>query len=461
MDYNILTEYRNLLTAQQVIYFNAIPYTKKKGVIQCYSAQQDSPKRQQERNVLLPFETQLEVVPKAVFEAYFAKNYRHYVSQNKHTVLNREEDLLEQILETAKQIGTSDIHLECYEDQARIRLRLDGKLKTFFTIPIEKYSAMVNRIKIKSNLDIAERRLPQDGRIRIHEQQIDLRVSSMPSLHAEKIVLRLLGNSFENIALNQLGFSDGQLKEYQTILKSQQGIILISGPTGSGKTTTLYATLKAMNREEINILTVEDPIEYTLKGINQVQLNEAIGLTFPKVLRSFLRQDPDIIMIGEIRDEDTAQIAVRAALTGHLVLATIHTNSAWGIIARLEDMNIPTALIAETLQVGMAQRLVRLLCEHCKKKSTEPATLASYKVASHYQSTGCEKCHFTGYKGRTAIYELISFDENSRSLIRQKEFTMEDHSAIIKDRITLKDQAFALVKTGKTTLEEVFQILNF
>ena len=259
-----------------------------------------------------------------------------------------------------------------------------------------------------SNLDIAEKRLPQDGRINFkhQNQQFDIRVSVLPTLHGEKVVLRLLNNDATDIDLKKLGFSKLDLDNYLQGVKRPNGILLISGPTGSGKTTTLYATLKLLNKETRNILTIEDPIEYTLEGVNQVQLKESIGLGFASALRTFLRQDPDVIMVGEIRDTETANMAIRASLTGHLVLSTIHTNSAWGTVSRLMDMNIPPFLVASTLNTTVAQRLVRLLCPKCKKETpfdTElyPRQFKPYQaVHFHFLPNGCEECYYTGYKGR-------------------------------------------------------------
>ena len=274
-------------------------------------------------------------------------------------------------------MGSSDIHFEAFEHTRRVRFRIDGKLLERYVIPTEEYPKIINQLKVKSGLDIAEKRLPQDGRININTptESYDIRVSSLPTLHGEKLVLRLLSKDAANIQLDNLGFTYEELIRYKNSVKNQNGIVLISGPTGSGKTTTLYATLKLLNTNATNILTIEDPIEYTLDGINQVQLKENIGLNFAKSLRTFLGQDPDIIMVGEIRDVDTANMAVRASLTGHLVLSTIHTNSAWSTISRLIDMGVPSFLIASTLKVSVAQRLVRKLCKHCKIKSTVSTAL--------------------------------------------------------------------------------------
>src|SRR5690606_34052163 len=322
---------------------------------------------------------------------------------------------LDSLIWEARQLKSSDIHLESFEDRGRVRIRIDGMMVARYSLSKADYPALVNKIKIMSNMDIAEKRLPQDGRIHYEKQgeRFDIRVSVLPTLHGEKVVLRLLNSNAADIDIESLGMSEGDLANYLHGVKKPNGILLISGPTGSGKTTTLYATLKYLNKDTTNVLTIEDPIEYTLEGINQVQLRENIGLTFGAALRTFLRQDPDIIMVGEIRDPDTANMAIRAALTGHLVLSTIHTNSAWGTISRLIDMGIPGFLIANTLNTTVAQRLVRLLCPACKR--TAPMDNADYpkqfkpyyEVTERAVATGCGQCHYTGFKGRKAVYEII------------------------------------------------------
>src|SRR5690606_16346772 len=302
-------------------------------------------------------------------QKYLAVNFRKR-DQKKSQDLHFSSDFLERLLLMAKEIGSSDIHFEPYEQRCRVRFRLDGKLKEHFVVSLEEYPVIGNKLKIRAGLDISEKRLPQDGRITVKtdRDEFDIRVSTLPTLYGEKIVLRLISKDANHIDLERLGFTKAELKSYKNGIKRPNGIILISGPTGSGKTTTLYATLKYLNDGETNILTIEDPIEYTLEGINQVQLKENIGLDFASTLRTFLRQDPNIIMMGEIRDVKTANMAIRAALTGHLVLSTIHTNSAWATISRLIDMGVPHFLIANTLNMSVAQRLVRMLCSDCKEE---------------------------------------------------------------------------------------------
>jgi len=308
--------------------------------------------------------------------------------------------------------------------------------------------------------------LPQDGRINFkhHDQQFDIRVSILPTLYGEKVVLRLLNNDATDIDLNKLGFSAFDLDNYLQGAKRPNGILLISGPTGSGKTTTLYATLKLLNKETRNILTIEDPVEYTLEGVNQVQLKESIGLGFAAALRTFLRQDPDVIMVGEIRDTETANMAIRAALTGHLVLSTIHTNSAWGTVSRLIDMGIPPFLVANTLNTTVAQRLIRLLCPDCKQEKPFSSTLypKQFKpfntITQHYTAGGCEHCYYTGYKGRKAVYEVIPIDQELSLEIKNGNMSI---NALLKERgvYTLAENAFQLFSKGLTSMEEIYPLL--
>ncbi len=369
---------------------------------------------------------------------------------------------LPNLIHEARTLKSSDIHIEIYDLQCRVRYRVDGKLAERYRFNKEKYPALVNRIKIQANLDIAEKRLPQDGRIIYKDENIDtdIRVSVLPTLYGEKIVLRLLNKDTGNVNLSELGFTEEQYSQYMNAIQKPHGIVLISGPTGSGKTTTLYASLKLLNNENVNILTVEDPVEYTLDGINQVQVKEDIGLTFAAALRTFLRQDPDIIMLGEIRDRESAQMAIRAALTGHLVFSTIHTNSAYGTISRLLDMDIPSYLVSGTLNLSMAQRLVRLLCPKCKKEENFSSSilptgvLLKSNIQRHYIRGGCEHCFFTGYSGRKAIYELIPVTPEIAEKIKYNNFTMED----LKLR-SLKESALDLFVDGQTSLEEILSYL--
>ena len=381
--------------------------------------------------------------------------------------VNDSQNLLIKLIGDAKSLGSSDIHLEPYEHKARVRIRIDGKLIERYELDKVEYPSLVNKIKIRANLDIAEKRLPQDGRIFFqseHLGRMDVRVSVLPTLHGEKIVMRILGNDAGQIQLETLGFSQENINDYMEGIGQPNGMVLISGPTGSGKTTTLYASLQLLNENVRNILTIEDPIEYTLEGINQVQLRENIGLDFPSAMRTFLRQDPDVIMVGEIRDQATASMAIRASLTGHLVLSTIHTNSAWGIVARLIDMGIPPYLLADTLNTAVAQRLVRILCDDCKQATAfDPKTLPrTYQVSKpidqQYTAKGCETCFYTGYRGRTAIYEVIPIDTELANQIKDCELNV-DHLLKAKQVSSLSDQAFELLANGKTASEEIYSIL--
>lgn len=376
------------------------------------------------------------------------------------------DSFLSHLIGEAKVLKSSDIHVEIYEEQCRVRLRIDGMLIQRYSLDKKQYPSLVNKIKITANLDIAEKRLPQDGRIlyEFEGKKIDIRVSVLPTLYGEKIVLRLLNNDAAGIDISSLGFSANDLEKYMECTRKKSGIILISGPTGSGKTTTLYATLKILNNDSRNITTIEDPIEYTLEGVNQVQLKENIGLDFASALRTFLRQDPNIIMVGEIRDVATANMAIRTALTGHLVLSTIHTNSAWGIISRLVDMNIPPFLIANTLHMAVAQRLIRLLCPKCRKEAAFDKKLYPKKflplkeIYYHYTPTGCSDCYNTGYKGRKAVYEVIEIDEDLAENIKNGNHKVEE---MLKSKgvRSLSENAFDLFEQGYTSLDEIYSIL--
>lgn len=372
-----------------------------------------------------------------------------------------DQDLLSTLIREATEIDSSDIHLERYEFDARVRMRVDGKLMERYIISTEKYPMLINRIKIQARLDIAEKRLPQDGRISY--DHMDLRVSIMPSHYGEKAVLRLLSKQTAKKSLSDLGLNLVQEKELRKAISKSEGLILISGPTGSGKTTTLYSSLKEIRSESVNILTIEDPVEYTLQGINQVPLREDIGLNFTTALKAFLRQDPDIIMVGEIRDPDTAKMAIRASLTGHLVFSTIHTNSAWGIVSRLLDMGIPAFLIANTLKIVISQRLVRLLCANCK--TLKPLNTEQLEVLGDdfgekliYEPVGCSSCYQTGFRGRKAIYELIPINGILREHINQSETKIE--KTLKQQGIArLKDNALRLLQNGHTSFSEVYQMI--
>ncbi|WP_371820420.1 GspE/PulE family protein [Flavobacterium sp. HJ-32-4] len=414
-----------------------------------------------ELELLLGKEVILDPVSGGSVEKALSLHYRKDRGDSIRAFSVGETDFLEDLLTEARSLKCSDIHFEAFEKSARIRFRIDGQLLERYKIEPDQYLELVNKVKIRSKLNITEKRLPQDGRIT--NDTFDIRVSILPTLFGEKIVLRLLGQDASAIELDTLGFRREELDIYLEGVKKPNGIILISGPTGSGKTTTLYATLRLLNDARRNIVTVEDPIEYTLAGINQVQLKEDIGLTFAAALRSFLRQDPDIIMLGEIRDPETALMAIRASLTGHLVLSTIHTNSATGTISRLIDMGIPPYLISETLNLSVAQRLVRKLCVHCREAvSTDETDFPDhfsfpFPIDKHFQAKGCNACYHTGYSGRIAIYELLPVDRKVAEKIKAGQVT-ELVTGEWKDQ-TLSYKAFSLLAEGVTSLEEIYPIL--
>ncbi|WP_257667135.1 GspE/PulE family protein [Parapedobacter tibetensis] len=458
-----------LVNAQQAWHYRIIPQ-RLNGHVLCYTDRETGQQQVvEELEMLIGTEVAMETLPQAIITKYLNKHYLREDVDRPTTAgqyLGGSADFLSDLIGEARRLKSSDIHLEVYEDRCRVRIRIDGQMIERYKLEKMEYPAVINKIKILSGLDIAEKRLPQDGRINFESDQhkFDIRVSILPTLHGEKVVLRLLNNDATNISLDTLGFSPSDLQHYLDGVKRPNGIVLISGPTGSGKTTTLYATLKLLNKETRNILTIEDPIEYTLEGINQVQLKESIGLTFASALRTFLRQDPDIIMVGEIRDVDTAAMAIRAALTGHLVLSTIHTNSAWGTVSRLIDMGIPPFLLANTLNTTIAQRLVRLLCPECKEEATFSSTLyprnfVPYRpIDSHYVAKGCDKCHHTGYRGRAAVYEIISIDQFLADKIKQNE---HDVQLYLREQgiKSLAENAFSLFADGRTSIEEIYPLL--
>ena len=465
-DFHIAHELQQLISAEQAFHYRIVPVEAINGHMVFKTDHPNKAALKTELQVILGKEIKLEEETPESLQKYLTANFRR--THKKQTeAIHFTADFLDKILQTAKQIGSSDIHFEPYEHNCRIRFRLDGKLTEQFTISIKEYPVIINKIKIKAGLDISEKRLPQDGRISINRESeaFDIRVSSLPTLHGEKMVLRILSKDSSNVILEDLGFTTEELQLYKETIRKPNGIVLISGPTGSGKTTTLYATLKLLNDSKTNILTIEDPIEYTLEGINQVQLKENIGLDFASALRTFLRQDPDVIMVGEIRDVKTANMAIRAALTGHLVLSTIHTNSAWATVSRLIDMGVPPFLIANTLNVSVAQRLVRKLCSHCKKESeiSEAIFPKDFKIPkdlkTHFEAVGCNDCHHTGYHGRKAIYEIIPMTDKLIPAIKNNELQIDNH--IKEHKInTLKSNAIELIRSGVSSVEEVYALLT-
>lgn len=374
--------------------------------------------------------------------------------------------LVQQMIEQAVRLGASDIHVDPMDTHVNIRYRIDGVLRSERSIPKSMQGVITARLKILGNLNIAERRLPQDGRINlaVDGKPIDIRLSSLPTVHGEKIVMRLLDLAGGVKALDKLGMTEQNLDSFRRMIGKPHGMVLVTGPTGSGKTTTLYSVLQHLNREETNIITVEDPVEYMLEGINQMQVHAAAGLTFAKGLRSILRQDPNIIMVGEIRDLETAEIAIRASLTGHLVFSTLHTNNALSTVARLRDMGIEPYLIASSLTGVVAQRLVRCICPDCKTAYTPDSqemivlSKLGMQIDRLYRGTGCGTCGKTGYRGRIAIHESLYVDDEFRSAVVNGASAHELRQHAAKSGMkTLFEDGMLKVIQGKTTLQEILR----
>ncbi len=375
-------------------------------------------------------------------------------------------ELVDEIIQEAVKARATDIHIEPDEDEIRVRCRVDGFLREFRNFSKEVHLPMVSRIKVLAGLDISEKRVPQDGRFQfdLPDRQIDLRVSTLPTVIGEKVVMRVLDKSMIVIDLGQLGFSPDNLEQFKDLITRPYGMILVTGPTSSGKTTTLYSALNTINTVEKNILTVEDPVEYRMKMINQVQVNPRAGLTFAAGLRSFLRQDPNVIMIGEIRDMETAEIAVQSALTGHLVLSTIHTNNAPSTVTRLIDMKIDAFLVASAVSGILAQRLIRTLCEECRepvvpsREMLQSLGLDPAQKHTFYKGRGCETCGGTGYRGRIGIYELMVINDSIRDLILKGASTVELTQEARKNGMkTLREDGLQKALDGRTTLEELLR----
>ncbi len=375
--------------------------------------------------------------------------------------------LVNQIMTSAVLQKASDIHVDPQETKIVVRYRVDGVLRVDRTLPKSMQNVLTARIKIMSNLDITEHRIPQDGRIKLNLDfhPVDLRVSTLPTVYGEKIVMRLLDMGSTLNDLNKLGFNTLNMKRFNQMIEQPTGIVLITGPTGSGKSSTLYAALNKMNSDEVNIITVEDPVEYQLEGINQVQVNTNVGMTFAAGLRSILRQDPNIIMVGEIRDKETAEIAVRASLTGHLVLSTLHTNDSLGTVTRLIDMGVEPFLLAATLSGIVAQRLVRKVCRDCmeghepSKREIEIFARRGMKIEKIIRGKGCASCNMTGYKGRVALHEVLVINDDIRRVIMNGENFQKLREIAIKNKtIFLIDDGLLKVKQGLTTTEEVLRV---
>jgi type IV pilus assembly protein PilB len=374
--------------------------------------------------------------------------------------------LVDHLIADAIRKGASDIHIESYEKRIRVRYRIDGALQEMAPLPFRYRAAIVSRVKIMADLDISERRLPQDGRIKVKigDRTVDLRVSVLPTIFGEKVVMRILDSKSLMVDLTRLGFEEQSLKQFETAINQPYGIILVTGPTGSGKTTSLYSALKTINTTDINIMTAEDPVEFNFDGINQVLVKPDIGLTFAAALRSFLRQDPDVILVGEIRDGETAEIAIRAALTGHLVFSTLHTNDAPSSVSRLIDMGIPNYLVASATKMIVAQRMVRKICQFCKvevpvtkevllKLGVSEKEVGSFKV---FEGKGCQECGQTGYSGRSGIFEAMPITPAIEEMILKQASTAALREQAIKEgMLTLRMAGLMKIKQGLTSVEEV------
>ena len=377
--------------------------------------------------------------------------------------------LVNSVIERAVNERASDIHLEPGEEDLRIRMRIDGLLRDILTVPKELQASVISRLKIMSGMDIAERRIPQDGRfnVRVKDKDIDLRVSTLPTVYGEKIVARLLDKTAGSVDKHSIGLAGRDLEKYDKLMKAKNGVILLAGPTGSGKSTTMYAMIGDLNKDEVNLVTLEDPVEYNISGVNQVQINEKTGMTFAAGLRAILRQDPDVIAVGEIRDGETGDIAMRSAITGHVVLSTIHTNDAVGTIERLVDIGIEPYLVSSALKGVISQRLVRCVCPDCKKPYTatpeELESLGLNPAGSYtfYRGEGCPSCYNVGYRGRTAVFEILEINRDIRRLINEKvnRSQIEEYLKNNTDFVSLHENAVRLVLDGITTVDEVTRVI--
>jgi len=464
-----------LLNPEQAWHYSVIPEKVESGILHLMvDEEKNTSALQTELEIILGKKVELKAKETKKIQSLLLSYYPKAISSegdrlepNKYSLPVEGNNFLEALVREAKDLSSSDIHIETYSEKCRIRFRVDGLLIDRHQLNRKEYPSLINKVKIAASCDIAEKRMPQDGRIRyqLNGKQLDIRVSILPTMYGEKIVLRLLGSDAAHLEIGKLGFNEKEMDRYQKAIKKPNGIILISGPTGSGKTTTLYATLKALNKPSNNILTIEDPIEYTLEGVNQVQLREDIGLGYPEALKTFLRQDPDVIMLGEIRDPLTAQMAIRAALTGHLVLSTIHTNSAWGTVSRLVDMGVAPYLLAGTLNLSVAQRLLRQLCNHCKQEIKTDLKLVPLEYRSkitemQYVAKGCEACFYFGYKGRKAIYEVLNIDKNLVDYIKQGRTEIGEYLKL-NQIDTLTQNAIRVFNEGETSLEEIYPYLLY
>ena len=402
-----------------------------------------------------------------VQDASFAANQLGDDSANNAPTIR----LVNSIIERAITERSSDIHIEPHENNLQVRMRVDGMMRDILTVPKNLQNSVISRIKIMSGLDIAERRIPQDGRfnVRMRDKEIDLRVSTLPTVYGEKIVARLLDKSGGRLSKDMIGLVGDDLRKYEKMIRCRNGVILIVGPTGSGKSTTLYTIIGDLNTREVNLVTLEDPVEFNIDGINQVPINEKTGMTFASGLRAILRQDPDIIAVGEIRDGETAEIAMRSAITGHVVLSTLHTNDAVGVIDRLNDVGVEPYLTASALKGVISQRLVRRICPNCREEYTpteeelENLHMEMEPGLKFYRGKGCPHCFDTGYRGRIAVFEILTINREIRRLIAERKGRAAIESVLFRpdgDFVPLRDNALRLIKEGSTTSAEVIRVIN-
>jgi type IV pilus assembly protein PilB len=483
---DIQPEVLQLISKATASKLTALPLSRENGTVVVALPEGFEPGVIGDLSFLLGLKVKPEVVPQHELLAALKKHYgitdiesrRDAVASSSEFLSVREDEvtkesssdgsvvtLVNRVITDAIQMGASDIHVEPYERLMRIRYRLDGVLHEVLHPPVSHARPLISRLKIMADLDIAEKRRPQDGRIRVKagERVIDIRVSSLPTDFGEKIVLRILDKSQLQLDLTKLGFEEKDLRQFQRTIHFPYGMVLVTGPTGSGKTTTLYAALNHINRPHINITTIEDPIEYNLPGINQTHVRSDIGLTFAAALRSILRQDPNVIMVGEIRDGETAEIAIRAALTGHLVFSTLHTNDATSAITRLTDMGVEPFLVASSVKMILAQRLLRRVCPECKEPTTlSPEQLEELNLkgtkAQFSVGRGCAACQQSGYRGRTAIYEALPIQNGMSDLIaRGVTVSALREKAKSNGLLSLRDSALKKAESGVTSIDEVLR----
>ena len=464
---NIASEVKNILQPKTAFENNILPIKRENGSLLVGLADVNNLKLINDLSFEIglkieAIELQADVILNRLIELYPDYEFQTENGNGSNSEITSDYSNVEfvnQVISGAVKSKVSDIHFESLEDSFRVRYRIDGYLREISKIPKQRSAGICSRIKVMANLDISEKRRPQDGRIRFNYQgrDIDIRVSFLPANYGEKIVLRLLDKSQLKLDLSKLGLNNEQLEVIKKKIKSPFGMVLLTGPTGSGKTTTLYAALQEIHTIEKNILTVEDPIEYNLEGINQCNVKPDIGFDFANALRTFLRQDPDVIMVGEIRDSETAEIAIRSSLTGHLVFSTLHTNDSVSGISRLIDMGIEPFLVSSSVKMIIAQRLVRTLCS-CKVKETNPTVIKEMQSENIFKKNGCEKCNYTGYSGRTAIYEIFNVTEEIAELISSNSTILEiKRKAKEQGFKTLRESGIEKILQGISTYEEVLR----